>query len=154
MGAVRIAVRVSALFGQILSACWQRDGNALMTHPSRPPTVRETIERWEHRTASRIGFRDPGRPPFDRRQFLRQFWEDHPGDPRATELADAFERATKEARGNVARFRGVAAQADADEEATARALNAKRTFGMLSLQDEALEDGLCLGSHGPSSPSP
>jgi hypothetical protein len=71
----------------------------------RPPTVRETVARWEHRTASRIGFRDPGRPPFDRRLFLKQFWEDHPGDPRATELADVFERAVKEARGNVTRFR-------------------------------------------------
>jgi hypothetical protein len=63
------------------------------TRLKRPPTVRETIDRWEDRTASRIGFRDPARPPFDRRLFLKQFWDDHPGDPRAIGFAAAFETA-------------------------------------------------------------
>ena len=74
------------------------------THLKRGPTVSETIDRWKQRVARRMRARDPNRPPWDRQTFLREFWSDHPGDPRATELADAFEAAIDEARGSGARF--------------------------------------------------
>ncbi len=48
--------------------------------------------------------RDARRPVFDRRQFLMEFWADHPRDPEAGELADAFEAAIEAAHGNPARF--------------------------------------------------
>ena len=48
--------------------------------------------------------RDARRPVFNRDQFLSEFWDDHPGDPRSVELADAFEAAIAAAQGNPARF--------------------------------------------------
>ena len=48
--------------------------------------------------------RDAQRPVFDRRQFLSEFWDDHPWHPGAVELADAFEAALAAADGNSGRF--------------------------------------------------
>ena len=48
--------------------------------------------------------RDEHRPPFNRVQFLKEFWEDHPGDPNAGKCADAFEAAIAAAHGSSARF--------------------------------------------------
>ena len=47
---------------------------------------------------------DDRRPVFDRRQFLSEFWADHPWHAGAVELADAFEAAIAAADGNPARF--------------------------------------------------
>ena len=47
--------------------------------------------------------RDDRRPAFDGRQFLEEFWDDHP-TLSAGELADAFEAAIAAAHGNPARF--------------------------------------------------
>ena len=71
---------------------------------NRGRTVNETIDRWSNRVIRRLKAHDDRRPPFDRQQFLEEFWADHPADPRAVELADAFEVAIHKAHGSVARF--------------------------------------------------
>jgi hypothetical protein len=71
----------------------------------RGQTSRETLDRWIHRTVSRMGFRDPDRPPFERELFLKQYREDHPWDPRAEEFADAFQEAVAASYGNTERFK-------------------------------------------------
>jgi hypothetical protein len=73
------------------------------THLKRGRTVSENIDRWTHRTASRIGAKEP--EPFQRAVFLKRFWADYPGDPRAEDFANAFEAAVNESRGNMDRFR-------------------------------------------------
>ncbi len=71
----------------------------------RGPTVKETVERWwRDRVSERLHARNEQRPPWDRDLFLKQFKADHPGDPRAVELAAAFEAALAAAHGNSARF--------------------------------------------------
>jgi hypothetical protein len=70
----------------------------------RGRTVAEFIGRWRHRVVRRMLARDDRRPVWDRRQFLKEFWDDHPCDPRSVELADNFEAAIAAAHGNPARF--------------------------------------------------
>jgi len=74
------------------------------THFDRGRTVNENIRRWRNRVVRRMRARDERRPPWDRERFLTEFWDDHPADPRAEQIADAFERAVAEAHGNPARF--------------------------------------------------
>jgi hypothetical protein len=70
----------------------------------RGRTTAENVERWRRRVVRRMRAREPRRPPFVRMQFLKEFWADHPADPRASEYADAFEAAIAAADGNPARF--------------------------------------------------
>ena len=72
-------------------------------HLKRAPTVNETVDRWRERVARRMRARDPNRPPWDREQFLKEFWADH-HDPRAAEIANAFQAAYDDAHGSDARF--------------------------------------------------
>jgi predicted RNase H-like nuclease (RuvC/YqgF family) len=60
--------------------------------PKRGRRVSENIDRWTHRTASRVGFRDPRRPPFERGLFEAQMAADHPGYP-VELVADKFKAA-------------------------------------------------------------
>jgi hypothetical protein len=70
----------------------------------RGPTVDENVGRWRNRVGRRMRASDERRPIWDRQQFLTEFWDDHPGDPRAVEFADKFEAAIAEAHGNPKRF--------------------------------------------------
>lgn len=69
------------------------------------PVIRRHFDRWADRVARRIHSHDPGRPPWDRKRFLLELWNDCPDYPGAVGLADAFEAAVAAARGNSARFR-------------------------------------------------
>jgi hypothetical protein len=71
---------------------------------ARHRTVEGHMRRWRDRVARRMRARDAGRPPWNRKQFLEQFWTDHPGHPGAVEFADIFEAAIAAARGNPSRF--------------------------------------------------
>jgi hypothetical protein len=81
---------------------------ALKSRPAnqidRGRTVAEFIGRWRHRVVRRMLAHDDRRPVFDRRQFLSEFWADHPWHTGAVELADAFEAAIAAADGNPARL--------------------------------------------------
>ena len=74
------------------------------TRIDRGRTVAEFICRWRDRVVRRMRARDDRRSPFDRRQFLVEFWDDHPGHPGAGELADVFEAALDAADGNPRQF--------------------------------------------------
>jgi hypothetical protein len=74
------------------------------TRIDRRQTSMEKIDRWRDRVARRMRAHDARRPPFNRQQFVTEYSEDHPGDPHAVELADAFEAAIAAAHGNPARF--------------------------------------------------
>ena len=62
------------------------------------------MRRWRDRVVRRLRARDGRRPPWDRQQFLAEYWEDNAGEPRAVEVADKFEQALAAAHGNPARF--------------------------------------------------
>jgi hypothetical protein len=76
--------------------------------------VREQIGWWADRVERRLlgearrlkGYKTgESKPPWDRERFLEQFRARVPGHPDGPELADKFEAALREARGNPTRFR-------------------------------------------------
>ena len=81
-----------------------QSGNLPPLHIERGRTTVEFVRRWRDRVARRLRARDERRPAWNRAQFLSEFWADHPGDPGAVGLADAFEAAIAAAHGNPARF--------------------------------------------------
>jgi hypothetical protein len=53
-------------------------------------TVKAHVPRWRRdRVVRRMRARDERRPPWGRARFLTEFWDDQPGDPRATKLHEA-----------------------------------------------------------------
>jgi hypothetical protein len=100
------------------SAAFQEGGERLRESGPVPELavsdapIRRHVGRWTDRVSRRIRARDPERRPvWDHRLFLEELYADVPAFPpsAAVELADAFERAIREARGSSARFDRAAA---------------------------------------------
>ena len=67
--------------------------------------VKRHVDRWREIVPSRM--KGQHAKPWDRTRFLTELWADVPDLDVATAagLADGFERAVREARGSMARFR-------------------------------------------------